>query len=150
MFELFDLKDAMESLEESMDLIYDEWGRYFSTSKEVKMAKIRASILDNSEFPKMYILKKDNELVGSFTIKDKDLSNCDLSPWLVCVIIKKEHRGKGYANVLLSYIKKIIDNSYKKMYLTTSHVGFYEKIGFEFVKLVDHNGEIEKLYEYKG
>ena len=150
MFNLYDVKDSMEDLDEIMDLIYAEWGNSFSSSKESKLNKIKEAISNNVYLPKIYALKKDNVLIGTFTIKDKDLDNCDLSPWIACVVVKKEYRGKGYANALLKYIKEIIDNNYKEMYLVTDLNNFYEKIGFEFIKLVDHNNKKERLYKYNG
>ena len=149
MIKLYDLKDCLEDLDELMDMTYEEWGMFFRSSKQNKIDRIKASILNGDEFPKVYVLKKGEKLIGSFTIKDKDLDNCDLSPFVVCVLIKKEYRGKGYGKILLDYIREITDDNYNQMYLTTKLNGFYEKIGFKFVDNVNHNGEIEKLYKYK-
>lgn len=149
MIKLYDLKDCLDDLDELMDMTYEEWGMFFRSSKQNKIDRIKTSILNDDEFPKVYVLKKDEKLIGSFTIKDKDLDNCDLSPFVVCVLIKKEYRGMGYGKILLDYIREITDNKYSQMYLTTKLDGFYEKIGFEFVDNVNHNGEIEKLYKYK-
>ena len=149
MIKLYDLKDCLDDLDELMDMTYEEWGMFFRSSKQNKIDRIKASILNGDEFPKVYVLKKDEKLIGSFTIKDKDLDNCDLSPFVVCVLIKKEYRGKGYGKILLDYIREITDDNYNQMYLTTKLNGFYEKIGFKFVDNVNHNGEIEKLYKYK-
>jgi len=149
-FELIDVKDNIDDLKEVMDLIYEEWGKYFRSPKEEKLRKIRCSIEENKEFPKVYVLRENDIVIGSFMIKDEDLKGSNLSPWLSCVVIKKEYRGKGYGKILLDRIKKVIDNNYKKMYLFTHLDNFYEKIGFVYVKDVDHDGEIDKLYEYKG
>ena len=69
-----------------------------------------------------------------------------VSPWLACVVINKKYRGKGYGKILLSHIKNIIEENFPEIYLTTEHVGFYEKIGFEFVKLIDNNGKNNRFY----
>lgn len=149
MLELIDAKDDLNCLEEIMELIYEEWGRYFSSSKESKLMKIKNSILEGNKLPKIYVLKKDKEVIGSFTIKENDLKGSDLTPWLACVVIKKEYRGKGYGMVLLDGIKKVIDSNYDNMYLLTSLNNFYEKIGFAYIKDINRDGEIDKLYGYR-
>ena len=73
MIKLYDLKDCLEDLDELMDMTYEEWGMFFRSSKQNKIDRIKASILNCDEFPKVYVLKKDEKLIGSFTIKDKDL-----------------------------------------------------------------------------
>ena len=88
MIKLYDLKDCLEDLDELMDMTYEEWGMFFRSSKQNKIDRIKASILNGDEFPKVYVLKKDEKLIGSFTIKDKDLDNCDLSPFVVCFLFE--------------------------------------------------------------
>lgn len=150
MIKLYNVKDCIEDLDEIMEWSYEEWGQFFRSSKEDKISKMKKIIENGEEFPQIYVLKEDGVLVGSFTIKDKDLEGSDLSPWIACVLVKKELRGKGYGRIVLENIKKIIDEKYPKIYLFTSLVGFYEKIGFEYIKDVTHNGEVDRLYEYRG
>lgn len=150
MIKLYNVKDCIEDLDEIMEWSYEEWGQFFRSSKEDKISKMKKIIENGEEFPQIYVLKEDGVLVGSFTIKDKDLEGSDLSPWIACVLVKKELRGKGYGRIVLENMKKIIDEKYPKIYLFTSLVGFYEKIGFEYIKDVTHNGEVDRLYEYRG
>ena len=150
MIKLYNVKDCIEDLDEIMEWSYEEWGQFFRSSKEDKISKMKKIIENDEEFPQIYVLKEDGVLVGSFTIKDKDLEGSDLSPWIACVLVKKELRGKGYGRIVLENMKKIIDEKYPKIYLFTSLVGFYEKIGFEYIKDVTHNGEVDRLYEYRG
>lgn len=149
MIELINIKDSMGDLNEVLEMVAIEWGKYFRSSKEEKYNKIKHAIEAEMKYPQIYVLKDDKKIVGSFTIKEHDLEDCDLTPWLSCVIIKKELRGRGYGRIILQYIKKVIEENYPEIYLTTQHIGYYEKIGFEFVKHVSHNGEIDRLYTKK-
>ena len=147
MLKLVNIKECIDHIEDVMELIYKEWGEFFSGSKEDKIKKIRKSIKESNEFPQIYVIKEDNNIVGSFTFKDKDLDNCDLTPWLACVVIDEKYRGKGYGRDLLEFVKLIADEKYPILYLTTKHIGYYEKIGFEYIGDVEHNGTIERLYK---
>jgi len=149
MIEIYDIKDCLDDLENVMDIIYEEWGKFFKTSKEEKISKIKRNIENNELFPKIYVLKENNIMVGSFTIKEYDLENSELSPWLACVIVEKSYRGKGYGNILLKYIKNVIDRDYEKIHLFTNLDNFYEKINFKHLKNINHNGELNKLYLYE-
>ena len=146
MLKLVNDKESINDLEEVMDLIYFEWGQYFRSSKETKLNKIKNSIENNLDYPQVYIMKENDNVIGTFTIKDKDLDNCDLSPWLACVIIKPEYRKQGYGRKLLNYIEEICNKHYPKIYLTTGLVGYYEKINFKYIESIVHHGCIDRLY----
>ena len=146
MLEIINIKESLTDLEEVMDLIYFEWGQYFRSSKETKINKIMNSINNNLEYPQVYVMKENNNVIGTFTIKDKDLDNVELSPWLSCVIIKPEYRKQGYGRKLLNYIEDICNKYYPKIYLTTGLVGYYEKINFKYIESIVHHGCIDRLY----
>ena len=147
--QLFNIKDKIEYLDQVMELIYLEWGQFFRTSKEDKIKRIKEAISTNSEYPQIYIIIDNNKLIGTFTIKDYDLDDHTLTPWLACVVIKKEHRSKGYGNTLLKYVEEIANKNYPILYLTTNLIGYYERIGFKYIKDVNHNGELSRLYVRK-
>ena len=139
-------KDNIHELDRAMDMIFDQWGDGFSSSKESKLNKIKSLILSDAEFPKVYLLKEGKKYIGSFSILDHELEGSQLSPWLACVVIDKQYRGKGYGTILLEHIKKIIDENNLEIYLTTKLIGFYEKIGFELLQIIDNNGKNNRLY----
>ena len=138
-------KDNIELLDDVMDMIYDEWGKDFSSPKEEKLNKLKQPILKSENFPQVYLLKENEKNIGSFSILEHELKGSDLSPWLACVIINKRYRGKGYGRILLEHIKHTIEENFAEIYLTTEHVGFYEKIGFKLMKIIDNNGKNNRL-----
>ena len=139
-------KSNIELLDNVMDLIFDQWGESFSCSKEEKLHKLKEPILNGNNFPHAYLLKNDNdENIGSFLILEHELKGSDLSPWLACVVVNKKYRGQGYGNILLNHIKTTIEANFSEIYLTTELVGFYEKIGFKLIKLIDNNGKNNRL-----
>lgn len=147
--EVLNIRDNIEYLEQVMQMNYDQWGDFFTSSKEEKMKNIKKAFENQNPFPQIFALKKDNEIIGSFIFKEHDLGEeyASLSPWLACVIIRKDLRGKGYGKEILLQIDKIARELYPHLYLFTKHVGYYEKIGFEFVKEFVHHGEVNRLYK---
>ena len=124
--QLINVKDNIEELSTVMDMIYDEWGAGFSCTKEEKLSKIKTALLAGGKFPQVYILKDQDKVIGSFTFLDRELEGSTLSPWLACVVINKNLRGKGYGSILLKHIKNTIEQNFDQIYLTTKMTGFYE------------------------
>lgn len=66
---------------------------------------------------------------------------CDLSPWYATMYVKKEHRGNGYSKVLNDAIlRKAKKLGYKKVYLKSDLVNYYEKFGAIYIDRLK-NGE---------
>src|SRR5574344_2598161 len=65
----------------------------------------------------------------------------DLSPWYATMYVKQEYRGNGYSRLLNNYLlneaKKL---GYKKMYLKTDLINYYEKFGAKYMETLN-NGE---------
>lgn len=139
-------KENIEKLEDVMNMIFDEWGETFSSSKEDKLNKLKSAILNDEELPQVYILSHNDKTIGSFTFLEHELKDSDLSPWLSCVVIDKQYRGKGYGKILLDYINKTIEENFSTIYLTTEHIGFYEKAGFKLMNIINNNGKNNRLY----
>lgn len=136
----------IDQLDIVMDMIYEEWGSTFSSSKESKLQKLKEGILQNGKFPQIYLLQEGEENVAAFSILEHELKGSDLSPWLACVVVNKKFRGKGYGKTLLQQIKNTIEDNFEKIYLTTELIGFYEKIGFQLMSIIDNNGKNNRLY----
>lgn len=129
-----------------MDMIHEEWGYNFSSTKEEKLAKLQKLIEKGENLPQVYLLKNNDENIGTFSIVERELKGSDLSPWLACVVINKKYRGLGYGNILLKHIKQVIEDNFNTIYLTTDMIGFYEKIGFKLKQIIDNNGKNNRLY----
>jgi GNAT superfamily N-acetyltransferase len=95
--------------------------------------------LSVTDFPRTYALFVDGKVVGAFQFTLFDLHVApNLYPWLANVYIDREERGKGYSRFLLSEAVRLArESGIKKLWLFTSHVGLYEKYGFEFEGEID-------------
>lgn len=59
-----------------------------------------------------------------------------------------EYRGNHYSNLLLGYVEKIVyDLGFEKIYISTKHIGLYEKYGYEFGQMMaDWRGDEQRIY----
>lgn len=77
-----------------------------------------------------------------------DIQPTELSPWIGFVYTFPEHRGHRYAGLLLDYAESIATVMGKDyIYISTGHIGLYEKYGYEFYRMEkDIGGEASRVY----
>jgi len=100
--------------------------------------------------PQWYLLEKDGNIIGCAGLITNDfISRTDLYPWLCALYIDENHRGNGYSILLINKAKEdTLKMGFKSMYLSTYHIGYYEKLGFSYVGQGYHPwGEDSRIYE---
>ncbi len=100
--------------------------------------------------PQWYLLEMENELIGCAGLITNDfISRMDLYPWLCALYISPSHRGNHYAELLINQAKKETkDFGFDSLYLSTDHVGYYERLGFTCIAEGHHPwNERSKIYQ---
>ena len=104
------------------------------------------------EGAKVLLLTDGDELISFCTYaKLDDIQPTDLTPWMGFVFTRPEHRGHRYIALLMEEVEKLArEEGISEVYISTSHVGLYEKYGCELkTKLKDMNGELSRVYVKK-
>jgi N-acetylglutamate synthase-like GNAT family acetyltransferase len=75
----------------------------------------------------------------------------DLYPWICAVFISENERGNYYAKLLIEKAKEDSKSfGFKYLNLSTKHIGYYEKFGFEYIGQGYHPWEEEsRIYQIK-
>ena len=149
MIKIYDIKERKEFLEEIAILTQRQWGNKQLSEDEynLKIKKKIDKIIDNLNNPfycKLILLDGD-KLLGFVSIFPTDgKERLDLTPWYATMYVKEEYRGLGYSKILNEAIlKEAKKRSFKKIYLKTDLINYYEKFGFTYLEDLS-NGE--KLY----
>ena len=95
------------------------------------------------------MLVDKDELIAFCTFAPlDDIQPTNLSPWIGFVYTFPEYRGNHYAGMLLDYAESlatVMEREY--IYISTNHIGLYEKYGYEFYKIEkDIGGEDSRIY----
>jgi len=105
-----------------------------------------------NNLPQWYLLEKEKEIIGCAGLITNDfISRGDLYPWVCAVFIEEKERGKAYSSILLNKAKgDAKEFGYNNLYLSTEHIGLYEKFGFEYIGQGYHPWKEEsRIYQIK-
>jgi len=111
---------------------------------------IRHCIGAESPLPQWYLLRIGNDFIGcSGLITNDFISRMDLYPWICALYIDENHRGRAYGNLLLERSKKDAALfGFNAIYLSTEHIGYYERYGFSYIDQGYHPwGEESRIYK---
>ncbi|MDR0928784.1 MAG: GNAT family N-acetyltransferase [Oscillospiraceae bacterium] len=79
-----------------------------------------------------YLLMDGDAIIGGAGLIANDfISRQDLYPWLCALVIEEAHRGHGHGALLIARCKADARAAgFPRLYLSSDHVGYYEKYGF--------------------
>lgn len=111
---------------------------------------IKHCIGSPNPLPQWYVLESDGQFIGCAGLITNDfISRMDLYPWLAALYIDEQFRGNSYALLLIEKAKEDAKNAgFEKLYLSTDHVGYYEKYGWKYIGNGYHPWEEQsRIYE---
>lgn len=97
-----------------------------------------------------YLCLCDDEIVGGMGVIENDFHDRkDLTPNVCAVYTEEKYRGKGIAgNLLNMVVENLKFKNISPVYLVTDHTGFYERYGWEFLCMVQGDGEPDMTRMY--
>ena len=97
-----------------------------------------------------YLCMDGDRIVGGMGVIENDFHDRkDLSPNVCAVYTEKEYRCKGIAGKLLNIVVgDMKEKGITPIYLVTDHTNFYERYDWEFLCMVQGDGEEEMTRMY--
>ncbi|SDK36539.1 GNAT family N-acetyltransferase [Natronincola ferrireducens] len=141
------LSESKEHMELVINWLWKEWGNEKNYSYYKSIVE---SSLDKENLPQTFIALMDDEPVGTVGLWRCDLmSRQDLFPWLACLYVLPEYRGKGIGLALQRFLIKYSGEiGYKEIFLYTELDNYYEKLGWQYIENgITNKNEIEKIYK---
>lgn len=124
-----------------------DWGPGKWLGELMEQGKLQDTVGQGALVP---MLTDGDTLVSFCTFAPRDeIWPTELTPWIGFVYTFPEYRGHRYAGQLLDYCECLATVMGKEsIYISTDHIGLYEKYGYEFMYLhTDENGEESRVYK---
>ncbi len=139
------LRQRPELRDTAAQWFHQKWG----VPTEAYLACMNAYLSGATELG-WYLCLGGDRLVGGLGAIENDFHNRpDLTPNLCAVYTEAEYRSRGIAGHLLNMaVSDLNAKGIAPVYLLTDHIGFYERYGWEFLCMVQGDGEPEPSRMY--
>lgn len=148
-YEMIRLVDRPDLKERAAQWFHEKWGIPLEAYRE----SMEECLTQNSAVPQWYLAMEDGQILGGLGVIENDFHDRkDLAPNVCAVYTEEAKRGQGIAGALLDRVcKDMSDRDIDTLYLVTDHTSFYERYGWEFLCMVQGDGEPEltRMYVHK-
>lgn len=146
---IYSVKNNMELCESVKRYCKEKWNKVYKPFSE------NAELSVNSDkLPQTYVIKgmeQEREIIGFYQlIRNDNLTyHTELSPFVSTLFVDERVRGYGFGYLMLTHAKyEAAKLGYEKLYVSTDHIGYYEKYGFREIGLDIYTwGNPTKIYE---
>lgn len=125
---------------------HSKWG----VPKEAYLECMDAYLNGETEHGWYLCMDGEKIIAGMGVIENDFHDRKDLTPNICAVYTEEEYRCRGIAGELLNMVVEDMRNKgISPVYLVTDHTGFYERYGWEFLCMVQGDGEPDMTRMYK-
>ncbi|MBQ4396458.1 MAG: GNAT family N-acetyltransferase [Clostridia bacterium] len=145
-YTIISLCDEPEWKERAAEWFHEKWG----IPAEVYAESMEACLSQRNAVPQWYLAIRDDRIIGGLGVIENDFHDRkDLTPNVCAVYTEEAERGKGVAGALLEYVcRDMRQRGIDTLYLVTDHTSFYERYDWEFLCMVQGDGEPELTRMY--
>ena len=139
------LRQCPERMDRAAEWFHEKWGVPTEAYRDCMKA-----YLDRETEYGWYLAFCGEQIVGGLGVIENDFHDRkDLSPNVCAVYTEANFRGQGIAGRLLDMVvEDMRGKGVSPLYLVTDHIGFYERYGWEFLCMVQGDGEPEPTRMY--
>ena len=139
------LRARPELVQTAAAWFHDKWG----VPEQAYLDCMDAYLAGETEYG-WYLCLDGDKIVGGMGVIENDFHDRkDLAPNVCAVYTEEAYRGKGIAGRLLhTVVAQMRAKGITPLYLVTDHTGFYERCGWEFLCMVQGDGEDEMTRMY--
>lgn len=121
---------------------------------EAYLESIDECLKNENAVPQWYIAMVGEKIVGGLGVIENDFHNRkDLTPNVCAIYVEEEYRCQGIAGKMLDFVcNDMKEKNINVLYLITEHTSFYERYGWEFLCMVQGDGEEEltRMYMHRS
>jgi GNAT superfamily N-acetyltransferase len=144
-YQYIDLREQPALMNSAAAWFHSKWG----VPTEAYLECMEAYLTHQTELGWFLCLDGD-QIVGGLGVIENDFHDRkDLTPNVCAVYTEESHRCQGIAGQLLNMVTEdLCAKGISPVYLVTDHTGFYERYGWEFLCMVQGDGEPDMTRMY--
>lgn len=148
-YRIIKIKEKPEWKEEAANWFYEKWGVPLEAYRE----SMEECIGRENPVPQWYIVLDNERIIGGLGVIENDFHDRkDLTPNICAVYVEEACRCQGIAGEMLEFVcRDMKEQGIDTLYLLTDHDSFYEQYGWNFLCMVQGDGEEEmsRMYVYQ-
>ena len=147
-YQYITLRERKELLISAAEWFNAKWG----VPTEAYLERMNEYLQGDTEYG-WYLCVDNERIVGGLGVIENDFHNRkDLAPNICAVFVEEKYRSQGIAGKLLNMaVEDLRIKGISPVYLLTDHTGFYERYGWEFLCMVQGDGEpqMSRMYIHR-
>ena len=148
MYTYVSLRENPQLMDRAAAWFHSKWG----VPKEAYLECMEAYLQQETELG-WFLCMDGDQIVGGLGVIENDFHDRpDLTPNVCAVYTEETHRCQGIAGNLLNMaVEDLRSKGISPAYLVTDHTGFYERYGWEFLCMVQGDGEpdLTRMYIHR-
>lgn len=144
-YRIVKISEKPEIKDKAANWFHEKWG----VPLDAYLQSMEAAINGDPVQEWYLCLDEENIIAGLGIIENDFHDRKDLTPNVCAVYTEEAYRGQGIGGELLNYA--VADRRAKgisPLYLVTDHIGFYERYGWEYLCMVQGDGETNRSRMY--
>lgn len=139
------LREKPEIMTPAAQWFHSKWG----VPTEAYLECMEAYLQKDTEYG-WYLCLDGEQILGGLGVIENDFHDRpDLTPNVCAVFTEEAYRCRGIAGSLLNMaVEDLRSKGISPVYLVTDHTGFYERYGWEFLCMVQGDGEPDMTRMY--
>lgn len=133
------IKNNPELKDKAASWFHEKWG----VPIEAYIESMDDCLSSRNPVPQWYVVLEKDEIIAGLGVIENDFHDReDLTPNVCAIFVDERYRCQGIAGDMLKFVcKDMKDNGINTLYLITDHTSFYERYGWEFLCMVQGDGE---------
>lgn len=144
------IQEHKELLEPSAHWFHEKW----SIPETAYLESMEECLENTSPVPQWYVVLDGREIIAGLGVIENDFHDRkDLAPNVCAVYVEEAYRSQGIAGRMLQFVcEEFSQKGINTLYLLTDHTSFYERYGWEFLCMVQGDGEEEmsRMYVHRS
>ena len=145
-YQVIRLVDCPERKDRAAAWFHAKWG----VPQEAYRESMEQCLAGRTPVPQWYMVMEGDAIIAGLGVIENDFHNRrDLTPNVCAVYVEEAYRCRGVAGKMLRFVCEDMERrGIRTLYLLTDHTGFYERYGWQFLCMVQGDGEEESSRMY--